>query len=267
MMITQKEKKKAKFRASFIFLFIFASFAVCFVFYMKEDFNITPEMLEDASDAVVYIDPVGERNTIINPVPKGDRQEDSYYGDAVFIGGKALSGLADYGYIKSENMIISDDITLANINTVILSDGGIESTAADTVIRKNPEKLYIMVGINDSDNTDSSELFSELEGFIAAVKERKLSVKIYLMAALPVSAEMESRIASNAEIDAYNSQLLHFADRIKVYYLDVNTGFKGNDGRLPASAAELNGIKLKKEGYSELSEYILTHTASSYPVS
>lgn len=265
MMITQKEKKKAKFRASFIFLFIFASFAVCFVLYMKEDFNITPEMLEEASDAVVYIDPVGERSTVINPVPAGERQEDSYFDDAVFIGGKALSGLADYGYIKSENMIISDEITLANISTVMLSDGSSEDggiTAAETVIEKNPGKLYIMIGINDLNKADSPELFSEIEGFIGNVKESLPNVKIYLMSILPVSAEMESRIAANADIDAYNSRLLHFADRIKVYYIDVNTGFKGNDGRLPASFAELNGIKLKKEGYSKLAEYMLTHTSS-----
>ena len=264
MMITQKEKKKAKFRASFIFLFIFASFAVCFVLYMKEDFELTPEMLEDASEAFVYIDPVGERSTIINPVPSSERQEDSYYDDAVFIGSKALSGLADYGYIKSENMIISDDITLANFNTVILSDGDPDSgsTAADTVISKNPGKLYIMVGINDLDRADSPNLFGELESFIGSVKESVPDVKIYLMSVLPVSAEMESRIASNAAIDAYNSQLLHFADRIKACYIDVNTNFKGNDGRLPASLAEVNGIKLKKESYSVLSEYILTHTVN-----
>lgn len=265
MMITQKEKKKAKFRVSFIFLFIFASFAVCFVLYMKEDFNITPEMLEEASEAFVYIDPVGERSTLINPVPSSERQEESYYEDAVFIGSKALSGLADYGYIKSENMIISDDITLANFNTVMLSDGSTEDggvTAAETVIGKAPGKLYIMVGINDLDRVGSASLFEELESFIDSVKENVPNVKVYLMTLLPVSAEMEGKIASNAEIDAYNSQLLRFANKIKVCYIDVNTGFKGNDGRLPASAAEVNGIRLKKEYYGELSEYILTHTAS-----
>ena len=69
-MINQREKKKAKFRFSFILLFIFASFAVCFVFYMKEDFVVTSEMIDNTTDAVVYIDPVGESSSVINPVPK-----------------------------------------------------------------------------------------------------------------------------------------------------------------------------------------------------
>ena len=51
MKITQREKKKAKFRISFIFLFAFASFAVCFTMYMKEDFEITEEMLDERSEA------------------------------------------------------------------------------------------------------------------------------------------------------------------------------------------------------------------------
>lgn len=262
MMITQKEKKKAKFRISFIFLFIFASFAVCFVMYMKEDFDITPEMLEDTADAVVYIDPVGERGSVINPVPAGERAEDGYYDDAVFIGGKALAGLADYGYAKAENMIITDDITLANINTVILSDDGVESGVADTAIRKNAGKIYIMIGINDLDKTGNADIFTGLEDFIGSVRENG-GARIYLMSLLPVSAEMESEIAANADIDAYNSALLNFANKMKVYYLDVNTGFKGNDGRLPASYAELNGIRLKKDKYAALSEYILTHTAEN----
>ena len=38
-MQVHQEKKKAKFRVSFIFLFIIASFAACFAFYMKGDFD------------------------------------------------------------------------------------------------------------------------------------------------------------------------------------------------------------------------------------
>ena len=46
-----------------------------------------------------------------------------------------------------------------------------------------------------------------------------------------------------------------------IYYLDVNTELKGNDGKLPASDAEINGIRLKKEIYEKFSEYILSHVA------
>ena len=259
MMVNQKEKKKVKFRVSFLFLFVFASFAVCFALYMKEDFEITPDMVELAEDAVVYIEPVGTGNSTINPVPGSERAGEEHYSDAVFIGSTALAGLSDNGYVKSENMLLSDSITLKNFNTVILSVNGVESGIADAAVRKAPGKIYIMVGMDEVGSGGGESRFSELEAFIESVQEKSGETKIYLMSLLPVTAESESRIAMNSDIDLYNSELLDFANKMNVFYLDVNTAFKGNDGKLPASYTEVNGVKLTESGYRQLSEYILTH--------
>lgn len=256
MMINQREKKKAKFRISFIFLFIFTSFAVCFVLYMKEDFEITGEMLEDTADAVVYVDPVGQGNTVVNPVPKGEKQDSYYYDDAIFIGSRTLAGLGDYGFVPSENILVSESITLANFSTVILSADNTESGIAEIVERKDIGKIYIMIGINDLSDRGNEGFFDGLESFINSISGKK----IYLMSLMPVPAERENDIAFNSDIDEYNSLLLKFADKMNVHYLDVNTDFRGNDGKLPAAYAEANGIRLKKEIYGRLSDYILTHT-------
>ena len=96
---------------------------------------------------------------------------------------------------------------------------------------------------------------------IESVGKQGAGKKVYLISLLPVPAETDGMIASNADIDTYNSLLLKFADKMRVCYLDVNTDFKGNDGKLPSSAAELNGIRLKEEYYEKLSDYILTHVS------
>ncbi|MDE6747221.1 MAG: hypothetical protein K2J72_11420 [Oscillospiraceae bacterium] len=247
MKVTQREKKKAKFRISFIILFIFASFAICFTMYMKEDFEITEEMLDEHSKAVVYIDSSGRDSILVNPVPKSEKKNAAYYSDAVFIGSAALAGLSDYGYTDPENMLLSDSIRLNNFSTLILSENDEQSSIAETVQRKAASNVYIMVGLYDLADIDSNELFSSLEAFIESVGKQGAGKKIYLISLLPVPAETEGMIASNADIDTYNSLLLKFADKMRVSYLDVNTDFKGNDGKLPSSAAELNGIRLKEE--------------------
>ncbi len=262
MKITQSEKKKPKFRFSFIILFFIASFAVCFTLYMREDFEITEEMLDDSSEAVVYIEPTGHESVLINPVPKGEKQSEDYYSDAVFIGSKALAGLSDYGFVSSDNMLLSDSIRLSNFNTLILEENGEQSGIADAVQRRNSGKIYIMVGLYDLQNMESNALFDGLEAFIDDINSRGGGRKIYLISLFPVPADAESMVAANTDIDAYNSRLLKFADKANVSYLDVNTDFKGNDGKLPASAAELNGIRLKEEYYEKLSDYILTHTVN-----
>ena len=260
MKVTYREKKKAKFRVSFIILFIIASFAVCFTFYMKEDFVITEEMFEEENDSVVYIEPVGHDSQLINPVPKSNKTDVNYYENTVFIGSKVLAGLSDYEYVKAENMLLSDSIKLSNFNTVILSENNVERTIAESVLDKNAQNVYIMIGLYELNNINES-VFDQLEDFIDTLQEQKQDINVYLMSVLPITAEAEATVANNADIDAYNSLLLRFADKVQVNYLDINTSLKGNDGKLPSSLAEINGIRLKKEGYNELSEYLLTHIA------
>lgn len=261
MQVTYREKKKVKFRISFILLFIIASFAACFTFYMKEDFVITEDMFEENTDSVIHIEPSGQGAVLINPVQLSEKKNEDYYDNAVFIGSKALSGLSDYGFVNSENMLLSDSIKLQNFNTVILSENNVENTIADSVINRNAQSVYIMIGLYELGNIDEANIFNQLEAFIDTVHNSNPEIKIYLMSVLPVPAEIEATLASNADIDAYNSLLLKFADKVQVNYLDVNTEFKGNDGKLPASSAEINGIRLKENSYGVLSDYILSHVA------
>ena len=262
MQITHREKKKVKFRISFIFLFIIASFLACFTLYMKDgDFVVTEEMFEEEQEDVIYIETVGQGTSRVNPVPVSEKQGSEYYNDAVFIGSKSLAGLSDYGFVEAENMLLSDSIKLSNINTVIISENDVQNTIADAVISKKAKKVYIMIGLYELSNIDETSIFNELEGFIEAVHDSDPEVEIYLMSVLPLPAEIEATVASNADIDAFNSLLLKFADKEQVSYLDVNTSLKGNDGKLPASAAEINGTRLTKEMYGFVSDYILSHVA------
>lgn len=259
MKVTYREKKKVKFRISFIFLFIIASFAACFTFYMKEDFVITEDMFVEENNSVVYIEPTGQSSGLINPVPKSERADEEFYNDTVFIGSKVLAGLSDYEYTNAQNMLLSDSIKLSNFNTVILSENNVERTISEAALSRKPKNIYIMIGLYELNNINDS-IFSQLEEFIDKVHNDNSDINIYLMSVLPVTAEAEASVASNADIDAYNSLLLKFADKKQVSYLDINTSLKGNDGKLPASSAEINGVRLTKEQYGNLSEYILTHT-------
>ena len=261
MKVTNREKKKVKFRISFIFLFIIASFAACFTLYMKDDFVITEDMFEEEAEEVVYIEPVGQNSSLINPVPLSDKKDEDYYDTTVFIGSKNLAGLSDYGYVEAENMLLSDSIKLQNFNTVILSENNVENTIAESVLKRDVESVYIMIGLYELGNINESSVFNQLDAFIDTVQDNNPDIKIYLMSVLPVPAETEVAVANNADIDAYNSLLLKFADKVQVNYLDINTEFKGNDGKLPASMAEINGLRLKEESYEKMSDYILSHVA------
>lgn len=255
-MKVHQEKKKARFRVSFIFLFIIASFAACFVFYMKGDFDVK-EALKNESDsdrAVMSVinglakggsEPAEQK--LVNPVQYSERENASYYDEILLVGGTQLSGLADYRIVPSDNIIADDGLSLANIND------------ADIIARSEGKKgVYIMIGMNDLDAVNEENGFDALGGLIDGLRGRNENVKIYLVSLLPLTGRSENGSVTNSKVDSYNAACLSFANSKEVYYLDMNTEFVGNDGKMPESDTE-GGTRLTKQSYERMGSYILTH--------
>lgn len=248
MKVHQQEKKRAKFRVSFIFLFIILSFAVCFYFYMKGDFDPSKAASSGNNDDSILSVFEGLKNTekkVVNPVQKSKPKDKSYFKDVFFVGDNRMSGMYNYGIIAQENMLLGDSLSVSDI-----SEKDIPECKA----------VYFMLGMKDLDKIEDEAAFDNLGNVIDALKERGLD-DIYLVSLIPVSAKYEGENpgASNALIDSYNSALLGFANSKNVYYLDVNTMFVGNDGKLQEAKTEANGVRLTKKAYEEIGEYILSH--------
>lgn len=254
-MQVHQEKKKAKFRVSFIFLFIIASFAACFAFYMKGDFDASQAVQAGMStdNSILSLLDFGKNQTaIVNPVQQSEKADASYLNDIVFISNTQMSGMADYGMIQRSKMYLNDNLSISNLNY--------DELALDEFTAESKD-IYIMLGMNDLDTEDTESLFKELGKFIDKVNADG-SKTVYLVSLLPVTGKYETENITNAKIDAFNSELLKYANEKNVYYLDINTMFVGNDGKMPESKAENDGYRLKKTSYEEIGEYILTHIAT-----
>ena len=226
----QKEKKHAKFRFSFILLFIFASFAACFALYMRSDSDdILPaskNLSEENNDVLDDSEAYADRTDIINPVPKSSRAEDGYFDNALILASNQMRGLSDYGAVPRDNMYTGDFSP-----SDIITNG-----AASFVYGKNYDSIYIMFGANSAFAAD----FEELSKFIA---------------------DSEAEGLTNTEIESFNSLLLKYANENGVHYIDLNTFLVGNDSKLPKSKAESVGDRLKKDTYLEIADFLLTHIA------
>ena len=253
MKVHQREKKKAKFRISFVVLFIIASFATCFTFYMKEDFDVSQAFSHEEEEQQIVVSEMIEEadsvKTIINPVQESERTDDTYLSNILFIGNTQMKGLSDYKIINSENGYFDDNISLTSI-------GG---TVAPYTRRAQYEAIYIMVGLRDLDTADEISDFDGINSLIESVKNEYPSTKVYLVSLLPISADKETPEVNNAKIDLYNSKYLQYANSAGIYYLDLNTMFVGNDGKMLESKTESDGVRLNRDSYLEIGEYILTH--------
>ncbi len=244
----RKEKKHAKFRFSFILLFIFASFAACFALYMKSDdaipvSNSNTEETSDIDSDELY----EEKISVVNPVPKSECAQDGYFDSTLILAPVQMRGLSDYGAVPRDNLF-TGDFTPSDIMT---------STAVSFLTGKDYSSLYIFFG------TDSalSQGFDSLSQLISDINEKSDNVKIYLVSAIPIKADNETETITNADIESFNSLLLKFASENNVNYLDLNTFLVGNDGKLPDNKAEAVGDRLKKDTYLEIADFLLTHIA------
>lgn len=244
----RKEKKHAKFRFSFILLFIFASFAACFALYMKSDdaipvSNSNTEETSDIDSDELY----EEKTSVVNPVPKSERAQDGYFDSTLILAPEQMRGLSDYGAVSRDNLF-TGDFTPSDIMT---------STAVSFLTGKDYSSLYIFFG------TDSalSQGFDGLSQLISDINEKSDNVKIYLVSAIPIKADNETETITNANIESFNSLLLKFASENNVNFLDLNTFLVGNDGKLPDNKAEAVGDRLKKDTYLEIADFLLTHIA------
>lgn len=241
MKVTPRKEKKAKFRLSFVLLFIIASMLCCFTFYMEENKPLSYYEADPVTEIVTETDISSETlpnaaaaDSRVNPIAETERKSAEYFESCLFIGGEL-----------PEQMSLSGMISEGNFFKAIPSDTDI--TVPD--INEKTESVYIFAGYNTQDidrYKDYYKAFSEKTA-------EKYDVNIYIVSAPPLTE------ADNGT-DSFNSELLELANSLGVYYVDINTRLKGIDGSLAAVYYDDNG-KYTEMALIDVSEYLLTHTA------
>lgn len=281
-MKVRQEKKRPKFSFGLVFFLIFLSFAVCFVIYMKkgqmpeDTLSASGEIAGSETDAAAEIEstetvtvseteaetePASEK--VINPVPEGQLMGFSYLvNDCNFVGDSLTVGLASYGIIPEKNVLANIGMNISKINTATVTTPSGEMTVLDALKENNPKNVYVMLGSNGIAWLTNENMISEYGQFIDSVKEELPDSKIYILSIPPVTANKETDSSSpilNSDIDTYNSELLKLADEKSVYFVDLNTALKGNDGKLASERSDGDGMHFKKDTYDIMLDYILTH--------
>ena len=182
--------------------------------------------------------------------------------DCNFVGDSLTVGLASYGIIPEKNVLANIGMNISKINTATVTTPSGEMTVLDALKENNPKNVYVMLGSNGIAWLTNENMISEYGQFIDSVKEELPDSKIYILSIPPVTANKETDSSSpilNSDIDTYNSELLKLADEKSVYFVDLNTALKGNDGKLASERSDGDGMHFKKDTYDIMLDYILTH--------
>ena len=274
----RKRRPAVKFRFSMLVFIFTITLGVFFAMHIIEA-NINDEEFirnlyghDNSSVKNSDINSSGDTNSsntsrLINPVPQStDVKGAEYWAECALVGDSTMLKIAntDTKNISKNNVFSASNVNIGNINDVKINQGSGNNTIVNLLQASNLKNIYIMLGNDGIETLSIEQMIESYTTFIRNLKKAMPNAKIYIMSIPPVTEErekMQTNSVSNLKIDQYNSELLRLANSESVYFIDVNTTLKGNNGKLPNAFAENDNINLKASTYKVIHDYILTHTA------
>ena len=218
---------------------------------------------EEEPDSGTENPPEGESAGEFAPVPESEAVDDGYFADAAFIGDSRTQGLRLYSGLKDTNWLCSVGLTVETAATEKFSVADGKYTALDALGVLKPAKVYIMLGLNELGWKSADIFIEKYAAIIDAALAANQDCLVYVQSILPVSAAKDAggTWCNNANVNARNERLKELAEEKGVYYLDVASAFRGEDGCLPAGDTP-DGIHLTPGLCVSWLDYLKTHTVT-----
>ncbi|MFA6185213.1 MAG: GDSL-type esterase/lipase family protein [Candidatus Shapirobacteria bacterium] len=130
------------------------------------------------------------------------------------------------------------------------------------ITQSKPQKIFIMVGINDLlNNIETIKILNNYQKIITTIRADSPKTKIYIESVLPINFEIDKTKygINNQNISDFNKNLKNLADNSNIFYIDLYPSFLDSSNQLDKQYT-LDGIHLNGQGYliwkKEVSKYI-----------
>ncbi len=213
------------------------------------------------------------------PVPESDEVSIGWFEDAVLIGDSRMQGLILYCGLSRLTSYTYKGLTVDSVFTrpvieweepedlpqeeripqELWEDGKVPVMEALKQTEYN--KVFIMLGINETGWTDLSYFPTAYGKFIDAIRADNPESLIYILSVFPVteSAEEWHPFVANHKITTLNGYLQALALEKQVFFVDIGPAVATEDGVLPEDSG-VDGIHLNKTYCMQVLEYLYTHT-------
>ena len=215
---------------------------------------------------------VPSSGTVLKPTVDAGQE---YIDKIVFLGDSTSWGLASYGKVpKSQvwsgltdgglhTLSLYSTINTAKIACYDENDGYEMMTIAEALVLKKPEYLVITLGINGGVGGyfEPRQFKASFKKIIDAVKENSPATKVILQNILPVTSKVNETYSTinQEKVDKANTWVKEIAETSGLKYLDSAEVLKGDDGCLPDSYTNGDGLHLNGQALGVLIDYIRTH--------
>jgi lysophospholipase L1-like esterase len=164
-------------------------------------------------------------------------------GQTMFIGDSNTDGWNGTDYLKNAGIVnygIGGDTTRGVLYRF------------DTIVCKQPSKIFLMIGTNDIQGNDTKELMERYNLIITLLLQQIPNVKIFIQSILPVNQidfMPTSHFINNDIVNSFNIQVKTLANAYNLQYFDINSLVKDSSGKTDKNNT-VDGIHLNSNGYA-----------------
>ena len=162
------------------------------------------------------------------------------FAKSVFVGDTIVNGISYYKFLNASQVV-------SNTNMVSEQAAG----RADEVAKSNPDKVFIMVGLNDANygTRTTDQVVNNIQKSVEAIKAKNSSATIYVLSVMPITKEFEnSSHVKQSFLNELNYKLSTKASSFGANYIDIATTFKDSSGYMYSECTS-NGYSLKIDYY------------------
>jgi lysophospholipase L1-like esterase len=164
-------------------------------------------------------------------------------GRVMFLGNSNTEG-GDWRKLLKDSTIInhgiSGDITFGILHRM------------EAVLRQQPSKLFLLIGINDiSKNIPDEVIMENIFSIVSRIKRGSPKTKIFVQSILPTNSTIPAfpkNYNKDDHVVIVNAQLQKYADRLGYTFIDLYSGFLNQEGQLDAKYST-DGLHLNAAGY------------------
>lgn len=162
---------------------------------------------------------------------------------------------------KSEIVFLGDSITDEGVWSELFGNPGIKNRGIggdvsqgvldrlDQVTSLKPDKIFLMIGINDlKSGVSQSELLKNYDTILARLVDESSGTRVYVQSILPMNSKLIWGGPSNSEIATVNKEISLLADKYGMTFVDLYSSFIDSEGEMK-SAYSNDGLHITGEGY------------------
>lgn len=191
-----------------------------------------------------------------------EKERNEYFSQSGFIGSSIGEGQKMYfnskgkGYLGGPVMMTRTSYSFANDKCsnrpYMIKYRGIPMKAKYAVKKSGVKRVFICMGTNDMYST-ATATFNSYKEYIQGIRKENPKVIIFIEAMPPIRGEKSA--LNNRNVNALNKKLSVYCKNQKdMYYIDINSVLKGNDGRMKASYCSDGYCHLTFTGYAAWTE-------------